>query len=95
MIDSLRRKVFWSILLSAAGVLLAILAAINVLSLMQTASKRDSILDSALMMVRQDNGPEREGMRGGGKGKSELLQNVVFHIDDDILQKDQPQEPAG
>ena len=66
MIDSLRRKVFWSILLSAAGVLLAILAAINVLSLMQTASKRDSILDSALMMVRQDNGPEREGMRGGG-----------------------------
>ena len=29
MIDSLRRKVFWSILLSAAGVLLAILLAIR------------------------------------------------------------------
>ena len=76
MIDSLRRKVFWSILLSAAGVLLAILVAINVLSMVQTASKRDSILDSALMMLRQDNGPEREGFRGGGKGKSELLRSV-------------------
>ena len=76
MIDSLRRKVFWSILLSAAGVLLAILVAINVLSLVQAASKRDSILDSALMMLRQDNGPEREGFRGGGKGKAELLRSV-------------------
>lgn len=55
MIRNLRRKVFWSILLSAAGVLLAILLAINVLRIEQTASKRESILDSALMMLQPED----------------------------------------
>ena len=58
MIDSLRRKVFWSILLSAAGVLLAILLAINVLKLVQTASKRDSILESAMFLLSPERMPE-------------------------------------
>ena len=78
MIDRLKRRVFWSILLSAAGVLLAILLAINVLKLTQTASKRDSILDSAQMLLWQDAGParERDGFRGGGRDKAELLRSV-------------------
>ena len=78
MIDSLKRKVFWSILLSAAGVLLAILLAINILRLVQTASKRESILDSALGMLQQEEEPEsgRPGARGGGKDRSELLRSV-------------------
>ena len=56
MIGSLKRKVFWSILLSAAGVLLVILLEINVLRWTQTASKKESILDSALMMLGQEEG---------------------------------------
>ena len=78
MIVSLRRRVFWSILLSAAGVLLMILVAINVLKLAQTASKRDSILDSARILLRQDDGPERErdGYRGGERDKADLLRSV-------------------
>ena len=78
MIVSLRRRVFWSILLSAAGVLLMILVAINVLKLAQTASKRDSILDSARVLLRQDDGPERErdGFRGGERDKADLLRSV-------------------
>ena len=81
MIESLRRKVFWSILLSAAGVLLAILLAINFLKLSQTASKKNSILESALMMVRQnpeqEQGPGqgRENMRGD-RDKSEFMRSV-------------------
>ena len=82
MIESLRRKVFWSILLSAAGVLLAILLAINVLKLVQTASKRDSILDSAMFLLSPertaedgiDRGPGDR--RGGGRDRSELLRSV-------------------
>ena len=78
MIESLRRRVFWSILLSAAGVLLAILLAINVLKLVQTASKRNSILDSALMMLQAEAGPEPiPGDRpGGGRDRGELLRSV-------------------
>ena len=78
MIVSLRRKVFWSILLSAAGVLLAILLAINVLKLAQTASKRESILNSARVLLQPDAGPERErdSFRGGGRDKAELLRSV-------------------
>lgn len=78
MIDSLRRKVFWSILLSAAGVLLAILLAINVLKLVQTASKRNSILDSALMMLQSEAEPDRGpgDKRGGGRDRGELLRSV-------------------
>lgn len=91
MIGSLRRKVFWSILLSAAGVLLAILLAINVLKLAQTASKRDSILDSALMMLQAETEPERGpgDKRGGGRDRGELLRSVsegelgVFVLDAD------------
>ena len=76
MIDSLRRKVFWSILLSAAGVLLAILLAINALKLVQTAEKRESILDSALMMLQPE--PDADRVRGGpgGRDRSELLRSV-------------------
>ena len=55
MIRSLKRKVFWSILLSAAGVLLVILLAINVLRIAQTASKRDSILDTALSLLSPES----------------------------------------
>ena len=78
MIDSLRRKVFWSILLSAAGALLAILLAINVLGLAQTASKRQSILDSALTMLQPEADPEwgKGGMRGRPRDRSELLRSV-------------------
>ncbi len=78
MIGSLRRKVFWSILLSAAGVLLAILLAINVLKLVQTASKRESILDSGLRMPQAEPGPgpERREFPGGGRDQFELLRSV-------------------
>ncbi len=78
MITDLKKKVFWSILFSAAGVLLAILIAINILKVFQTASKRESILDSALMMLRPagDMGWERGDKRGGGKDNFELLRAV-------------------
>ena len=78
MIGSLHRKVFWSILLSAAGVLLAILLAINVLKLTQSASKAESILDSGRMLLEPESGPgrEREDFRGGGRNKAELLRSV-------------------
>ena len=82
MIGSLRRKVFWSILLSAAGVLLAILLAINVLKLVQTASKAESILDSAMFLLSPERTPEGEpergpaDKRGGGRDRSELLRSV-------------------
>ena len=82
MIESLRRKVFWSILLSAAGVLLAILLAINVLKLVQTASKAESILDSAMFLLSPERTPEGEpergpaDNRGGGRDRSELLRSV-------------------
>ena len=78
MIIRLKRRVFWSILLSAAGILLAILLAINVLNTVQTASKRDSILDSALMLLQSAQGPERDrgDMRGGGRERAELLRSV-------------------
>lgn len=78
MIGSLRRKVFWSILLSAAGVLLAILLAINVLKLAQMASKEESILDSGRMLLDPEIGAgrEREELRGGGRNKSELIRSV-------------------
>ena len=78
MIESLRRKVFWSILLSAGGVLLAILLAINVLKLAQTASKRESILDSAPMMLQSEPETERGpgDRRGGGRDRGELLRSV-------------------
>ncbi len=78
MIGSLRRRVFWSILLSAAGVLLAILLAINILRLTQTASKAESILDSGRMLLEPERGPgrEREDPRGGERNKSELLRSV-------------------
>ena len=91
MISSLKRKVFWSILLSAAGVLLVILLAINILQFAQTASKRESILDSALMMLPQEAGfdKRKEDMRGGGKDKGELLRAIsedelgVIYLDQD------------
>ena len=73
MIGNLRKKVFWSILLSAAGVLLAILLAINVLRLTQTASKAESILDSGRMLLEPT--PQREEERGG-RNKSELMRSV-------------------
>ncbi len=81
MIQSLRRKVFWSILLSAAGVLLLILLAINGLQLSQTASKRESILDMAMMLLRRDPGPmgmPGEDFRGPRRdeGKADLLRSV-------------------
>ncbi len=64
MIRSLKQKVFWSILLSAAGVLLVILLAINVLRMAQTASKRDSVLDAAPMLLMPEPG-EEPGMKPG------------------------------
>ncbi len=78
MINRLKRRVFWSILLSAAGVLLAILIAINIVGLAQTASKMDSVLDSALMMLQPDSGTGRGhgGMPGGGKGRGEFLRSA-------------------
>lgn len=89
MIKKLKGKVFWSILLSAAGVLLAILLAINILQAAQTASKRESILDSALSMLDRgpddgpeagpDEGPDDGRGRGGGRGagdRSEMLRSV-------------------
>ena len=91
MISSLKRKVFWSILLSAAGVLLAILVAINILQISQTVSKRESILNSALMMLPEESGfgPRHDDMRGGGKDKGELLRAIsedelgVIYLDQD------------
>ena len=65
MIRSLKQKVFWSILLSAAGVLLVILLAINVLRAAQTASKRDSILDTALTLLWPESGAEGPGTEPG------------------------------
>ncbi len=79
MIESLKRKVFWSILLSAAGVLLAILLAINVLKLTQTASKQAAILDSAGMLLQPADGFEprsRDGMRPDGRDRFELMRSV-------------------
>ena len=77
MIGRLQRRVFWSILLSAAGVLLAILLAINVLKLAQTASKAEAILDSGRMLLEPESGPEhgRENERDG-RNKSELIRSV-------------------
>ena len=78
MIKDLRKKVFWSILLTAAGLLLAILLAINVLNLVQTASKKKSILESALTLLQQESGTGKghDSARGIGKGRSELLRSV-------------------
>ncbi len=78
MINSLKRKVFWSILLSAAGVLLAILLGINGLKAAQTVEKRESILDSALMMLPPEPGAEKglEDLRGGGRDRFELLRSA-------------------
>ena len=77
MIKSLRRKVFWSILLSAAGVLLVILLAFNILNLAQTAAKVDSILDSASDLVQPgETGMHGHGGHKGEKNKSELLRSV-------------------
>ncbi len=89
MIGGLRRRVFWSIFLSAGGVLLAILLAINALRLIQTASKIGSVLDSALSMRLMDDGadpmPEGDPMPGGDPGlggyrgerdRAELLRSV-------------------
>ena len=91
MISSLRKKVFWSILLSAAGVLLVILIAFNVLKLAQTSSKVGSILDSAPMLLEEERGtgapvPQNQGQdpgqnqgrgdRRGERNKSELMRSV-------------------
>ncbi len=82
MISSLKRKVFWSILLSAVGVLLAILLAFNVLNVLQTVSKADSILDSAMFLLSPEHAPEGEPERvpgdkpGGDRDRSELLRSV-------------------
>ena len=77
MIKILERKVFWSILLSAAGVLLVILLAINILNLAQSASKKESILDSALTLLQPESGMGRgRGINHAGKGKAELLRSV-------------------
>ncbi|MBP3728980.1 MAG: hypothetical protein J6H18_01760, partial [Lachnospiraceae bacterium] len=66
MIKSLKNKVFWSILLSAAGVLLLILLAINGLQWAQSASKKESILDMGLMLLQPEPGPG--GSPSGGPG---------------------------
>ena len=77
MIDSLRRKVFWSILLSASGVLLVILLSLNILVLVQTNAKKESILDAAVLMLQPENdGRGRGGIHGGGKNKTEFLRSA-------------------
>lgn len=90
MIKSLRRKVFGSILLSAAGVLLLILLALNGLQWAQTASKKESILDMGLMLLQPEpmpgagpaggpGGPGNapgEDFRGPRKDKAELMRSV-------------------
>ena len=77
MIEKLRRKVFWSILLSAAGVLFAILLAISVLKLAQTKKTADSILGSAYELLQPGADTVHvHGTRRGGKGKTELLRSV-------------------
>lgn len=79
MIKSLRRKVFWSILLSAAGVLLVILVAINCLRLAQTASKRESVLDMALMLLMPAPGPgggPKEGFPARRDDRAEMIRSV-------------------
>ena len=77
MIGRLHRRVFWSILLSAAGVLLAILLAFDILKLAQTASKANSILDSGRMLLEPEGGPQRgrENERGS-RDRSELIRSV-------------------
>ena len=77
MIGSLQRRVFWSILLSAAGVLLAILLAFNILKLAQTASKANAILDSGGMLLEPGGGPPRGKEEDrGGRDKFELIRSV-------------------
>lgn len=77
MIDSLRRKVFWSILLSASGVLLAILLSLNILMLIQTHGKKESILDAAVLMLQPEaESRGRGGLREGGKNKTEFLRSA-------------------
>ena len=77
MIGSLRRKVFWSILLSAAGVLLAILLAINVLKLVQTASKAESILDSAMFLLSPERTPLLWEIHARHEGSPLTLEEVL------------------
>ena len=91
MIGRLKSKVFWSILLTAAGVLLVLIVALNVLELAQTASTRDSVLGSAMTMFREENGSgqKKEGRRGEGKSKAEMMRFVsedelgLFTLDSD------------
>ncbi len=74
MIKRLRRKVFWSILLSAASVLLVILLTFNLLNLEQNRKTANEILDSAAELLSN----QREGHGHGrkGRGSPELLRSV-------------------
>ena len=79
MIERLRKRVFWSIFLSAASVLLVILIALNALNAVQTLHKADEILHSAsdvMPMDGQDRGMQR-GKNDRKRGRSDFLRSVA------------------
>ena len=73
MIERLRREVFRSILFSAAGVLFAILLALNLLNAAQTLAKERSVLDAADEIVFPGQNEKSRG-RGAGRGNSAVVQ---------------------
>ena len=74
MIEKLKRKVFRSIFFSAAGVLFAILLALNLMNVGQTIQKERSVMDSAQSMLFSEK--NEKGRGHGGKGKPDLLRSV-------------------
>lgn len=78
MINRLRKSVFRSIFLSAAGVLLVIIIALNVLTQIQTVQKANLILRSALELQHGFGNEYGMGRNRDNRhrGKSELLRSV-------------------
>ncbi|MBR5970915.1 MAG: HAMP domain-containing histidine kinase [Lachnospiraceae bacterium] len=69
MIDRLRKKVFWSIFLSASGVLFVVLLTLNILSFTRNEQKAKNALSRAEMLLsgEQEPGPGGPPRMPGGR----------------------------
>ena len=78
MTERLRKRVFCSIFFSAAGVLLAILIALNALNLIQTEEKAAKILDTAAELMENvgTTAGAGKGRSARSQAKAELLRSV-------------------